>query len=156
MMMAAAKRRTRRSMMHHFELNICEGCWTGKYVWKQYCHGVSELPKFILFSAAAAEASASEATSLPAEKQVGVWRGAWTGLNSDELVQERRNSSALAMELRLSCTNPSIRQCLKKQVKKMEMFVKKLMCNIVFIAAYYFLCPEKINVYWIVIWGLLY
>ena len=25
----------------------------------------------------------------------------------DELVQERRNSSALAMELRLSCTNPS-------------------------------------------------
>ena len=26
----------------------------------------------------------------------------------DGLVQERRNSSALAMELRLSCTNPSI------------------------------------------------
>ena len=26
----------------------------------------------------------------------------------DELVQERRNSSALAMELRFSCTNPSI------------------------------------------------
>ena len=26
----------------------------------------------------------------------------------DMLVQERRNSSALAMELRLSCTNPSI------------------------------------------------
>ena len=26
----------------------------------------------------------------------------------DRLVQERRNSSALAMELRLSCTNPSI------------------------------------------------
>ena len=26
----------------------------------------------------------------------------------DVLVQERRNSSALAMELRLSCTNPSI------------------------------------------------
>ena len=25
----------------------------------------------------------------------------------DGLVQERRNSSALAMELRLSCTNPS-------------------------------------------------
>ena len=24
----------------------------------------------------------------------------------DELVQERRNSSVLAMELRLSCTNP--------------------------------------------------
>ena len=28
--------------------------------------------------------------------------------NSDGLVQERRNSSELAMELRLSCTNPSI------------------------------------------------
>ena len=28
--------------------------------------------------------------------------------NLDGLVQERRNSSALAMELRLSCTNPSI------------------------------------------------
>ena len=28
--------------------------------------------------------------------------------NSDGLVQERRNSSALAMELRLSCTKPSI------------------------------------------------
>ena len=26
----------------------------------------------------------------------------------DVLVQERRNSSALAMELRLSCTNPSL------------------------------------------------
>ena len=26
----------------------------------------------------------------------------------DGLVQERRNSSALAMELRLSCTNPSV------------------------------------------------
>ena len=26
----------------------------------------------------------------------------------DALVQEKRNSSALAMELRLSCTNPSI------------------------------------------------
>ena len=26
----------------------------------------------------------------------------------DRLVQERRNSSSLAMELRLSCTNPSI------------------------------------------------
>ena len=29
----------------------------------------------------------------------------------DGLVQERRNSSALAMELRLSCTNPSIWTC---------------------------------------------
>ena len=28
-------------------------------------------------------------------------------LQIDGLVQERRNSSALAMELRLSCTNPS-------------------------------------------------
>ena len=32
-----------------------------------------------------------------------IWRD-----DLDELVQERRNSSALAMELRLSCTNPSI------------------------------------------------
>ena len=29
-----------------------------------------------------------------------------TYLNIDGLVQERRNSSALAVELRLSCTNP--------------------------------------------------
>ena len=28
-------------------------------------------------------------------------------MHIDGLVQERRNSSALAMELRLSCTNPS-------------------------------------------------
>ena len=28
--------------------------------------------------------------------------------NIDELVQERRDSSAYALELRLSCTNPSI------------------------------------------------
>ena len=28
--------------------------------------------------------------------------------NIDGLVQERRNSSALAMELRLSCINPSV------------------------------------------------
>ena len=32
--------------------------------------------------------------------------GPWS--NIDGLVQERRNSSALAMELRLSCTKPSI------------------------------------------------
>ena len=31
----------------------------------------------------------------------------WGLDNIDRLVQERRNSSALAMELRLSCTNPS-------------------------------------------------
>ena len=31
-----------------------------------------------------------------------------TDLDTDGLVQERRNSSVLAMELRLSCTNPSI------------------------------------------------
>ena len=32
----------------------------------------------------------------------------WTFFYLNELMQERRNSSALAMELRLSCTNPSI------------------------------------------------
>ena len=32
----------------------------------------------------------------------------WGFMHIDGLVQERRNSSALAMELRLSCTNPSI------------------------------------------------
>ena len=31
-------------------------------------------------------------------------------LHIDGLVQERRNSSTLAMELRISCTNPSILQ----------------------------------------------
>ena len=30
------------------------------------------------------------------------------GFYIDGLVQEKRNSSALAMELRLSCTNPSM------------------------------------------------
>ena len=34
--------------------------------------------------------------------------GAYKGLISDGLVQERRNSSASAMEFRLSCTNPLI------------------------------------------------
>ena len=33
---------------------------------------------------------------------------AWKQHHIDGLVQERRNSSALAMELRLSCTNPSV------------------------------------------------
>ena len=32
----------------------------------------------------------------------------WAPVDIGRLVQERRNSSALAMELRLSCTNPSI------------------------------------------------
>ena len=36
----------------------------------------------------------------------GKWR--WFPYNTDGLMQKRRNSSALAMELRLSCTNPSI------------------------------------------------
>ena len=35
------------------------------------------------------------------------------GKHIDGLVQERRNSSALAMELRLSCTNASICNCIK-------------------------------------------
>ena len=34
--------------------------------------------------------------------------GTTNGGHFDGLVQERRNSSALAMELRLSCTNPLI------------------------------------------------
>ena len=34
------------------------------------------------------------------------WQNVWQHI--DGLVQERRNSSASAMELRLSCTNPSI------------------------------------------------
>ena len=36
----------------------------------------------------------------------------------DELVQERRNSIALAMELRLSCTNPSTCELLNLGVNK--------------------------------------
>ena len=36
------------------------------------------------------------------------WIGPRVREHTDGLVQERRNSSALAMELRLSCTNPSI------------------------------------------------
>ena len=34
-------------------------------------------------------------------------------IHTDGLVQERRNSSALAMELHLSCTNPLIEKCFK-------------------------------------------
>ena len=34
-----------------------------------------------------------------------------SSIDINRLVQERRNSSALAMELRLSCTNPSIWTC---------------------------------------------
>ena len=35
------------------------------------------------------------------------WQDGCRSSHIDGLVQERRNSSALAMELRLSCTNPS-------------------------------------------------
>ena len=47
------------------------------------------------------------------EKTIDVWdivaeQTVSLTLHIDGLVQERRNSSALAMELRLSCTNPSI------------------------------------------------
>ena len=38
---------------------------------------------------------------------LGVKCGSQGRQHSDGLVQERRNSNALAMELRLSCTNPS-------------------------------------------------
>ena len=48
----------------------------------------------------------------------------------DGLVQERRNSSALAMELRLSCTNPSIYQfpC-KKTLQKIRSFSIERLSN---------------------------
>ena len=36
----------------------------------------------------------------------------WRNVDIDELVQERCNSSVLAMELRLSCINPSIYTCI--------------------------------------------
>ena len=39
---------------------------------------------------------------------VSVMLSTWTRLNISGLVKDRRNSSALAMELRLSCTNPLI------------------------------------------------
>ena len=38
------------------------------------------------------------------------------GRHIDGLVQERRNSSALAMELRLSCTNQSMYSCFIPEV----------------------------------------
>ena len=44
-------------------------------------------------------------------KWVSFYRGPFNAL-----VQERRNSSALAMELCLSCTNPSIYKCMKSFV----------------------------------------
>ena len=43
----------------------------------------------------------------------------------DGLVQERRNSIALAMELRLSCTNPSI--CHRASKRRMNDFVEQFM-----------------------------
>ena len=49
---------------------------------------------------------------VPVKQLWRIWRNASpesTGTNNiDGLVQERRNSSALALELHLSCTNPSI------------------------------------------------
>ena len=44
--------------------------------------------------------------TIAADEQV--MQGAEASVDIDGLVQERRNSSALAMEFRLSCTNPSI------------------------------------------------
>ena len=40
--------------------------------------------------------------------ELGFWEQELQGDHLDGLVQERRNSIALAMELRLSCINPSI------------------------------------------------
>ena len=43
------------------------------------------------------------------DKEIVRHGGSWVcGNHLDGLVQERRNSSALAVELRLSCINPSI------------------------------------------------
>ena len=47
-------------------------------------------------------------------EQVRIFRSHLSVDHCDELVQERRNSSALAMELRLPCTNPSI--CQNKRI----------------------------------------
>ena len=49
---------------------------------------------------------------VPVEKRGHNWQhkrhGLWMYWYIDGVVQERRNSTALAMELRLSCTNPSM------------------------------------------------
>ena len=45
--------------------------------------------------------------------------------NIDGLVHERRNSSAWAMELHLSCTNPSICVCINSSGAEAEIFRKK-------------------------------
>ena len=42
----------------------------------------------------------------------------------DGLMQERRNSSALAMELRLSCMNPSIWQCYITEYIENKIWIK--------------------------------
>ena len=60
----------------------------------------------------------------------------------DGLVQEKRNSSALAMELRLSCTNPSTFQCifrLKTVDMQYEVYLRKL----------YFLNDSHISGTWV-------
>ena len=48
----------------------------------------------------------------------------------DGLVQERRNSSALAMELRLSCTNPSIRIAINEKNDQLYHDVSYITYNI--------------------------
>ena len=55
-----------------------------------------------------------------------------TELYINRLVQERRNSRALAMELRLSCTNPSIsnaRYIINFNTKNIAMFYALFMTN---------------------------
>ena len=49
-----------------------------------------------------------------------------TGKHIDGLVQERRNSSALVMELRLACTNPLICNCIKSYEERRGIVVVAL------------------------------
>ena len=44
----------------------------------------------------------------PQLAQITIYLHVPVSLHIDRLVQERHNSSALAMEMRFSCTNPSI------------------------------------------------
>ena len=48
--------------------------------------------------------------------------------NIDWLVQKRRNSSALAMELHLSCTNPSICSCYAAVINKLAWWLLMAWC----------------------------
>ena len=60
-----------------------------------------------------------------------LWDIVYTLPHFDGLVQDTRNSSALAMELRLPCINPLISsQILKTGFHSLPLFIRILFCDV--------------------------